>query len=275
MPGNSRFSAFTATTEGDKTHSSPQQSAATRRQGGSAHQRGDPRTRGPTHRQRRRQQGRHRDRGSDCHGPGGRPRSGRDRAELGAAGRKNSRLRQIQISSAEKSRRGAQEAEGRRDQGDQAAADDRSSRLRREDAVDGALLPGRRQGQGDAAVPRPRNGAPGARLQALRPGQGRHRENRQNRAGTALRGPPGGHGAGAAVRPSVLLGIQGPVRHPGARVAANDTLGPAMRNPDRRRPPPKAIRQTEDPSYWLWLGSRVWYGGSIYHKRHASWLGGA
>jgi len=58
-------------------------------------------------------------------------------------------------------------------------------------------------------------------------------------------------------------------------VAANDTLGPAMRNPDRRRPPPKAIRQTEDPSYWLWLGSRVWYGGSIYHKRHASWLGGA
>ncbi len=29
-----------------------------------------------------------------------------------------------------------------------------------------AVLRGRRQGQGDVAVPRPRNGAPGARLQA-------------------------------------------------------------------------------------------------------------
>ena len=35
----------------------------------------------------------------------------------------------------------------------------------------------------------------------LRPGQGRHRENRQDRAGTALRRPPSRHGFGAAVAP--------------------------------------------------------------------------
>ncbi len=49
------------------------------------------------------------------------------------------------------------------------------------------------------AFPRPRNGAPGTRLQAPRPGQGRHLEDRQDRAGTALRGPPSCHGAGAAL----------------------------------------------------------------------------
>ena len=87
--------------------------------------------------------------------------------ELRPAGLQNSRLRQIQISGAEEGGRGAQEAEGRRDQGDQAPADDRRSRLRGEDALDAALLRGRRQGQGDVALPRPRNGAPGARHKLL------------------------------------------------------------------------------------------------------------
>src|SRR5262249_3156406 len=130
---------------------------------------------------------------------GGRARSGRDRPEFGSAGLQNSRLRQIQISGAKEGGRGAQEAEGRRNQRDQAAADDRRPRLRCENALDPSLLRGRRQSQGEIAVPRPRNGAPGARLQATRPRQGRYRQDRQDRTGAAVRGPPGGDGSGAAL----------------------------------------------------------------------------
>ena len=78
-------------------------------------------------------------------------------------------------SGAEEGRRSPQEAEDRRDQGDQAAADDRRSRLRREDAGDAAVLRGRRQGQDHPALSRPRNGAPGNRHQAARQGEGRRR----------------------------------------------------------------------------------------------------
>ena len=38
------------------------------------------------------------------------------------------------------------------------------------------------------ALPRPRDGPPGARHQAARPRQGRHRQDRQGRAGAALEG---------------------------------------------------------------------------------------
>src|SRR5205807_2361202 len=82
--------------------------------------------------------------------------------------------------------------------GDQAAADDRRSRLRREDARDAAVLRGRRQGQDHLALPWPRNGAPGDRHQALGQGEGRRRRVRQGRAGRKVRGTPGRDGAGAA-----------------------------------------------------------------------------
>ena len=39
----------------------------------------------------------------------------------------------------------------------------------------------------------------------LRPRQGRYVKNRQDRAGAALRGPPGGHGVGAALTPTLPL----------------------------------------------------------------------
>ena len=99
------------------------------------------------------------------HGPGhrGRARPGRDITGCQAAGGQDSRLRQVQIPRAEEGRRGAQAAEDRRDQRDQDAPQHRRSRLRREDAGHQALLRGRRQGEGDPALPRPRDGPPGAR----------------------------------------------------------------------------------------------------------------
>ena len=110
--------------------------------------------------------------------------SGRDFSQFHPARLQNPGFRQVQIPGAEESGRSPQKAEGRRDQGDQAPADDRRSRLRREDALDEALLRRRRQGQDHLALPRPRNGAPGARLQAAQPRQGRHRARspRSNRS---------------------------------------------------------------------------------------------
>jgi hypothetical protein len=46
-----------------------------------------------------------------------------------------------------------------------------------------------------------------------------------------------------------------------------------MKQPKRRRPPPKAIRRNEDIAYWTWLSEKVWYQGSVCHKRYPSWLG--
>ena len=65
--------------------------------------------------------------------------------------------------------------------------------------VDQALLRRRRQGQGDAALPRPRAGAPGARLAGAAAREGRHRAHRQGRVRAAHGRPPDGDGAGAAL----------------------------------------------------------------------------
>src|SRR3546814_20100765 len=56
-----------------------------------------------------------------------------------------------------------------RGQGDQDAAEHRRPRLRGEDAVDPPLHRGRRQGQGDHALSRSRDGAPGPRQAGARP----------------------------------------------------------------------------------------------------------
>ena len=82
------------------------------------------------------------------------------------AGLQNSRLRAFPLRRAEEGRRGAQETESRRGQGDQASARHRRPRLRREDERGAPLLRRGRQGQGHAALPRPRNRASGHRLSA-------------------------------------------------------------------------------------------------------------
>ena len=61
------------------------------------------------------------------------------------------------------------------------------------------LLRGRRQGQGHLALPRPRDGAYGARHQAARPGEAGHRDHRQGGIGAPARRPADGDGAGAAL----------------------------------------------------------------------------
>src|SRR5258706_15385232 len=108
-------------------------------------------------------------------------------------------LRKIQIRTAEEGSRGAQAPEGHRGQGDQDAAYDRPSRLRREDAVDEAVLRGRRQGQSDPSLPRPRDGAPESRHGALDPDPEGDRRLCQDRAVPKARRPPDDDGAGTAV----------------------------------------------------------------------------
>ncbi len=94
-------------------------------------------------------------------------RSGRDRPQRHPARLQDPRFRQIPLSRAEEIVRGAQAPEGGRDQGDQAQARHRRARLRGEDALGAPLLRRGRQGQGDVALPRPRNGASGDRLRLL------------------------------------------------------------------------------------------------------------
>src|SRR5215217_554346 len=71
---------------------------------------------------------------------GRRPRPRRDRTELGPPGLQNPRLRQVPLQRAEEAGRGAQEAEDRRGQGDQAPAEHRQARLRREDEAGAAFF---------------------------------------------------------------------------------------------------------------------------------------
>ena len=91
------------------------------------------------------------------------------------AGLQDPRFRKIPLPRAEEVVRGAQAPEGGRDQGDQAPARHRRPRLRSEDALGAPLLRRGRQGQGDAALPRPRDGASGHRLQAPAAGRGPRR----------------------------------------------------------------------------------------------------
>ena len=66
-----------------------------------------------------------------------------------------------------------------------------------------ALLRRRRQGQGDAAFPRPRNGAPASRHGAAQPDPEGHRRHRQDRTIPEDGRPPDDDGAGAAMRSRV------------------------------------------------------------------------
>ena len=59
-----------------------------------------------------------------------------------------------------------------------------------------ALLRGRRQSEGHAALPRSRDGATNLGLQGAGPGQVGDRRHRQGRDGAQFRGPPGHYGAG-------------------------------------------------------------------------------
>src|SRR3984885_14147978 len=126
-------------------------------------------------------------------------RSGRNRPQRTPAGLQDPRFREVSLPRAEEVVRSAQAPEGGRGQGDQAPARNRRPRLRSEDALGAPVLRRGRQGQGDAAFSRPRNGAPGYRIQASAAGQGRNGANRQGR-GRAVDGrPPDDHGARAEV----------------------------------------------------------------------------
>src|SRR5262249_31910585 len=92
-----------------------------------------------------------------------------------------------------------QEAAGDRGQGDQAPPGNRRPRLRDQDALDDPLSRGGRQGQGDPALPRARDGAPGTGGQGARPREGRDGRQGQGRAVPPSRRPPDGDGAGAEV----------------------------------------------------------------------------
>ncbi|CAA9240771.1 MAG: Translation initiation factor 3, partial [uncultured Acetobacteraceae bacterium] len=164
-----------------------------------ARQRGHPRAAGAPHRPGRRDD--RRDVGARRADARlrSRPRPARDQPQCRAARLQDPGLRQVQVRAAEESQRGPQKAEDRRDQGSQGPPQHRRPRLRREDARHEILHRRGRQGEGDAAVPGPRDGPPGPRHQ----GAGTHppgaRRHDQDRADASPREPADDHGAGAEV----------------------------------------------------------------------------
>ncbi len=127
----------------------------------------------------------------------GRPRPRRGGPDGQASGRQAHGLRQVQVRSGTEGARSPQEPGQHGHQGDQAPPEDRPARLRHQEGPRRALPQGRRQGQGDDHVPRPRAVASRAgfrllqRLAAGRPRAGHRRVRAQ--AGR----PQHDHGAGS------------------------------------------------------------------------------
>ena len=90
-------------------------------------------------------------------------RPGRDLADGRAAGLPDHGLREIPVPGAEARARGEEAPEGDRGQRDQVPPEGRRARLPVQEEAHRALPRGRRQGQGDDLLPRPRDGAPGDR----------------------------------------------------------------------------------------------------------------
>jgi hypothetical protein len=141
--------------------------------------------RGPGDRRLRRHAGRDADpRGAATRaGEGARPRRGQPQGR--AARLQDPRLRQVQVRREEEGQRGQEEAERRRDQGDQAPPQDGRPRSPVQDARRAPLPRSRPQGEVHGALPRPRDHPP-------REGAGAARLDRQAvRGDRQRRGPPG------------------------------------------------------------------------------------
>ena len=90
-------------------------------------------------------------------------RPGRDLADGRAAGLPDHGLREVPVPGAEARARGEEAPEGDPGQGDQVPPEGRRARLPVQEEAHRALPRGRRQGEGDDLLPRPRDGAPGDR----------------------------------------------------------------------------------------------------------------
>jgi hypothetical protein len=125
--------------------------------------------------------------------PRGRPRPGRDLAQRRSAGLQDHGFRQVQVRDPEARERGAQEAEDDRGQGGEVPSQHGHPRLRRQDAQRDPVPRSRRQGEGDAALPGPRDGAPEPRARIAGAGGRRCRGPRQGREHAQDGRPPDGH----------------------------------------------------------------------------------
>src|SRR4029453_6035422 len=112
--------------------------------------------------------------------------------------------------------------------GDQAAAEHRRSRLRREGQVDASLLRGRRQGEDHPALPRPRAGPPGTGHEAAPEGEGRLRTRRQGGVRAPHGGPPDDHDPGAPLVRPITATLFGTAALVAAVFASSVSAQPAL-----------------------------------------------
>ena len=179
--------------------------------------------------------------------PGGRPRPGRGRRRLEAAGHPPARLLEVQIRAGAEAEAGAQAPAAGQHPRNQAAAEDRAARLQHQEGPRRALPPTRRQGQNHDHVPRPRAGPSGARSGAAAEALRGPRRDRRDRVGAAAGRPQHEHAAGAEQRGLA----EGPEPRPSGaeagRDAASADVDAAPGRGERLRPRRDARRGRQGP----------------------------